>query len=119
MNIKLKTMKTHDVNSEVERTLELLKQAPEVSSSAAFNERLWERINEKYSVVDSFETIGMYRYRKAAMAIVIGLNVFIGLMLLYKGLTPVVNDRSTELESLASEYSLVSDMYAYSTENNK
>ena len=106
-------MKTHDVNREVERTLSLLKQVPASGSSEAFNERLWQKINEKYSVEDSFESLGLYRYRKTAMALVISLNVFIGLMLLYKGLSPVASDRSTQLESFATEYSLVSDMYSY------
>ena len=118
-DIKNEKMKTQDINKEVEQTLELLKQEPSMRSSEAFNERLWQKINEKYSIDDSFETLGLYRYRKTIMAIVIGLNVFIGAMLLYQGLTFVTTDRTTQLQTFATEYSLVSDMYSYSTDNSK
>lgn len=118
-DIKNEKMKTQDINKEVEQTLELLKQEPSMRSSEAFNERLWQKINEKYSIDDSFETLGLYQYRKTIMAIVIGLNVFIGAMLLYQGLTFVTTDRTTQLQTFATEYSLVSDMYSYSTDNSK
>lgn len=118
-DIKNEKMKTQDINKEVEQTLELLKQEPSMRSSEAFNERLWQKINEKYSIDDSFATLGLYQYRKTIMAIVIGLNVFIGAMLLYQGLTFVTTDRTTQLQTFATEYSLVSDMYSYSTDNSK
>lgn len=118
-DIKTEKMKTQDINKEVEQTMELLRQEPSMRSSEAFNDRLWQKINEKYSIDNSFEALGLYRYRKTIMAIVIGLNVFIGAMLLYQGLTFVTTDRTTQLQTFANEYSLVSDMYSYSTDNSK
>jgi len=118
MDIKNNTMKTHDLQTEVERTLGLLKQSPNRVSNEAFNKQLWSRI-EAQQIADAFVNAGLYRYRKTAITLMISLNILIGLMLLYKGLTPSTTDRSTQLENLASEYSLVNDLYSYSTDNSK
>jgi hypothetical protein len=104
-----------NINEEVNRTLDLLKVFPANISDNEFNEKLWQRIDE-HKVKAAFATLNVTNYRKAALAIIISLNILSGAILLYKTLD-FSNVNTVEQSSLAQEYALVSNMYNYNLTN--
>lgn len=108
-------MDTRSINQDIDRTFELLRQQPDIGNDELFRQQLWQRIEAKYSVEDSFVTLFVHNYRKAIVAVLVGLNMFAGAFFI-RGVVSGSSDRATQLKTLAQEYSLVSDVLTYSVD---
>jgi hypothetical protein len=109
-------MDTRNIDQNIDRTLELLRQQPDTGNDELFRQQLWQRIEAKYSVEDSFAILFVHNYRKAIMAVLVGLNMFAGAFFI-RGVVSGSNDRATQLKTVAQEYSLVSDVLTYSIDD--